>query len=168
MALPWIDISNDFLGYDENSNSRQIKGWVDEMGPNWFKQTFDPSHDHTPWNGVFVNYCLKKAGVEDLPINYMQSSAWLSWGSRLIYPVPGCIVVFSGNTNNHIGFVMGYTPDKRLVVRGGNQDNKVGDYMFSRGIVASYRWPTNVGFPNAVETTMKKVNFIGSFCSSLV
>lgn len=167
MAAPWIDISDGFLGFDENINSSHIKSWVNEMGPDWFRDTFDPAHNHTPWNAVFVNYCLMKAGVKNLPVNYMQSSSWLKWGSRLVYPVPGCVVVFAGTTNNHVGFVMGYSPDGRLVVRGGNQDNQVSDDKFSKMIVASYRWPTEVGFPNAVETTMKQVSFTGTFCATL-
>jgi uncharacterized protein (TIGR02594 family) len=87
------------------------------------------AHDETPWCSSFVNYCVRKAGLQGTDDKWA-----LSWHERgfgqdvTADPKEGDIVVFRRfsptGSGGHVGFFVGQHGDKMQIL-GGNQDNAV-------------------------------------------
>jgi uncharacterized protein (TIGR02594 family) len=110
-----------------------IVSWLDKLNAWW-------RDDETPWCGVFVAHCIKTANCP-LPRFWMRAKDWLNWGTKLDYPMPGCVVVFSRDGGGHVGFVVGQDERGNLMVLGGNQGNAVNIRPFSMSRVVGFRWP---------------------------
>lgn len=102
-------------------NNRRIQQYLSVVGlPN------DP--DETPWCSAFVNWVLKKAGVEGIT-GSAAARSWLKFGrSSKDAPKPFDIVVFWRGERNgwqgHVAFFLSQTSDT-IKVLGGNQGNCV-------------------------------------------
>ena len=134
---PWIVEARKHIGLSEISGPRHnstILGWLDHLRA-WWKD------DETPWCGVFVAHCLKKAGYGlSLPKFWMRARDWMRWGYSIPRPIEGCVVVFERQGGGHVGFVLGVDKYGNLMVLGGNQANRVSISPFSHERVLGYRW----------------------------
>lgn len=102
-------------------------------------------HDSTAHCAAFVSWCLGMAGVTNP--RFASARSFLSYGTKLDKPRPGCIVVFSRPPNplhGHVGFYLGKKNVELLNfanVLGANQHNQVCYALYPEARVLGYRWP---------------------------
>lgn len=104
-------------------------------------------HDEIAWCGLFVAYCLFKAGIKDkMPSNILGAKSWRNYASSVAPGklAQGDILVFWRGTpkgpNGHVGFYVSET-DTAYKVRGGNQGNSVADAWVAKARLISARRP---------------------------
>lgn len=145
----WLAVARDLIGTKEIPGVRHsniIQGWLRKLGAWW-------SDDETPWCGVFLAYCMQKAGLP-FPKAYYRASAWADYGSRLRTDrlAPGAILVFQRAGGGHVGFYLG--EDKtHYIVLGGNQSNAVSIAKIRKDRLIASRWPNGepvIGKPVAM------------------
>lgn len=72
------------------------------------------------WCGVFVGWCLAKAGLKNCGGMGAAAETWVGYGVKLTKPALGCIAVVDGG--KHVAFVHDYNPKTGIVtLLGGNQ-----------------------------------------------
>lgn len=139
---PWFDIA---LAY-ERMGILEIPG--KEAHPMILKfhrhTTLKATSDEVPWCSSFACCCMEEAGIKST--HSAAARSWLTWGSPLMTPKVGCIVVInredSGNPSAaHVGFFWGSRADGRIDVLGGNQRNRVCVASYWTSHVLAYRWP---------------------------
>lgn len=147
----WLTEARACIGEAEipgpSSNSWIRDLWHRLKGGAWFWKHYGSDDSLLPWCGAFVAYCLQEAGL-GYPQRYASARAWLDWGTKLVTPVQGCIVVFERPGGGHVGFVAGR--DKRtrdLLVLGGNQSDRVSIMRFDSRRILGFRWPPGVQVP---------------------
>lgn len=101
--------------------------------------------DETPWCAAFVGAMLERVGIQST--RFESARSYLTWGTELREPVPGCIVVFTRDGGGHVGFVVGQNENRDLLVLGGNQSDAVNIRAFQRSRVTGYRWPAGEALP---------------------
>lgn len=139
----WITEARKHIGLAEIPGPKhhpEILRWLKKLSGWW-------SEDETPWCGTFVAHCMQECGLP-IPKFWMRAKAWSEWGIRLAVPVPGCVVVFERKGGGHVGFVVGKTNNKLLMVLGGNQGNRVSIAPFDSARVLGYFWPDGVPLPD--------------------
>jgi len=103
--------------------------------------------DETPWCASFAGACFEACGIKSARSGW--AKAYLNWGSTLPYPIYGCLGVFSRKGGGgHVGFVVGVDDRERLMVLGGNQNNKVSIAPFNKDRLLCYRWPKQIAIPS--------------------
>jgi uncharacterized protein (TIGR02594 family) len=132
----WLIEARKHVGLREIPGPRHeptITRWLSRLKAWW-------SDDETPWCGTLVAACLIESG---LPVvrEWYRARSWAAYGTPLILPTLGCIVVFERTGGGHVGFVVGDDERGRLMVLGGNQGNAVSIAPFDRSRVLAYRWP---------------------------
>lgn len=99
-----------------------------------------------PWCGAFVGHCVKTAGGT-LPQSPALAASWKTWGGRNI-PVgtteipQGAVVVLkpqAKGASGHVGFFVGFKPEQKIVLLGGNQGNAVKESAFPITEVSAIR-----------------------------
>lgn len=142
MTQPWITEALKLIGVAETKGARHtpevVQMWRD-IKRGGIKD------DETPWCAAFVGAMLERAGVKSS--RFESAKSYLTWGTRLTAPAPGCIVVFTREGGGHVGFVVGQDVAGNLQVLGGNQADAVNVRTFSRSRVTGYRWPSSVPIP---------------------
>lgn len=145
LPYPWIREAVKHLGLKEIPGPRHnnvILGWLSTLKA-WWKE------DETPWCGVFVAHCVTTNSMR-VPKYWMRAKAWADeWGMSIKTPVPGCVVVFERAGGGHVGFVIGQTRLRELVVLGGNQGNMVNLGKFDTSRVVGYYWPKDYAMPDS-------------------
>lgn len=134
---PWIQEGKKYLGMREvpgSPTAPAISRWLSELKAWW-------NDDETPWCGTAVAAWMTASGIKP-PKEWYRARAWASWGSPLMEPVAGAVVVFERTGGGHVGIVTGVDQQGRLMVLGGNQGNAVSIAPFDRSRVVAYRWPT--------------------------
>ena len=120
--------------------------------------------DEVPWCAAFVGFCLENVGIQSS--RYESAKSYLTWGLGMAVPFYGCVVVFDGGPSRpgmgHVGFVVGKDKMGRLIVRGGNQGNKVSDAPFDRNRAIAFRWPPGIPFPPIEELPIIDTNAASS------
>lgn len=111
-----------------------IARWLTELKAWW-------NDDETPWCGTAVAAWMNACSISR-PKEWYRAKSWASWGSPLLEPVEGCVVVFERTGGGHVGLVVGVDKTGRLMVLGGNQGNAVCIAPFDRSRAIAYRWPT--------------------------
>ena len=122
------------------NSSPVIDGWTKALVnspivPAWLR--------NQPWCGTFVASCLKKSGMtkspseaitqgNQYPHHWYRAAAYKSEPKRLKKPAYGCVAVKARSGGNHVFFVVGITPQGKLVGLGGNQSNKVCYALFEQ------------------------------------
>ena len=100
--------------------------------------------DETAWCACFVNWCVLRAGQFEGPD--ASAASWRSYGTTLETPVEGCIAVIYNTPSSdtasgyHVAFVVRSLADRRVLLFGGNQSNKVCEKAFAFERIW-YRWP---------------------------
>lgn len=141
--LPWIKAAKAYIGVKE------IPGPVSEEHiARWLNNVKAGKSDETPWCAAFVNGILEECGYKKT--GRANARSFLACGDSLAgQVVPGCIVIFwrgdKTGWQGHVGFVLEVAANgKSLLVRGGNQGNKVSDSWFTTAQVLGYRWPVKL------------------------
>ena len=123
--------------------------------------------DSTPWCSAFVNWCLRRAGIEGTDSGWARS--WADWGEPIDPPRPGAIAVWARGRSSpeepvvtgHVSFFVEDRGDVLLVL-GGNQSDCVCLKVYpKRGYLTDtvqagapvrelyellgYRWPASAG-----------------------
>lgn len=155
--LAWMVEAKKHVGLREvpgPKHNATIQEWLKELGA-WWKD------DETPWCGVFIAICLKRAGFKrgsvnsrsktyvkgdkagpgNYPFNWYGAGEYrIEGGRKLDKPCYGCVAVKSRKGGNHVAFVAGRTADGRLVCLGGNQSNAVSYAIYRESDFDSFMW----------------------------
>lgn len=143
LPYPWIIEAKKYIGLKEIPGPKHnhiLISWLERLKA-WYRD------DETPWCGLLVAHCFDICGMK-IPKLWMRAKEWSNnWGTRLLKPVPGCVVVFERQGGGHVGFVIGKTKLNDLVVLGGNQSNMVNLAKFDPARVVGYFWPRDYPMP---------------------
>jgi len=130
MAEPkWLKKAEDLLGLYEVTGTKDnpIVLAMAKICGGKIAKTY--KHDSIPWCAMFVNYILI---VSDLPGN---DSLWAldfrKYGFIIRRPALGSIATMTRDGGGHTFFVIGKTKEGKIVGRGGNQNDRVSDALFS-------------------------------------
>jgi uncharacterized protein (TIGR02594 family) len=108
-------------------------------------------HDETAWCSAFANWCMAKAGIQGT--GRANARSWLTWSRSdacLKRPCFGAVtILWRGQPNGWQGHVAFYTGDwqGKILLLGGNQNNRVCIKEYDAHRVLGYRWPTSVPLP---------------------
>lgn len=162
MPAPWMNNMSRYIGLHEVKNYKKLYQWLRSDG-----QTLgDPRK--FPWCGDAVHTALSLSLVmEPFPgkvgRNPYLARNWLDFGERTEQPFYGAVCVFwrgkRNGTSGHVGFVAGIdTKRNRILVRGGNQSNRVSDAWLSCDRLLGYRLPVTYEGPweKALDLDSKK------------
>jgi uncharacterized protein (TIGR02594 family) len=104
--------------------------------------------DQIPWCSSFANWVVLQSGVRGT--GEASARGWLRWGEPIAEPVLGCIVVFwrplplvngvSAGIGGHVAFFKALDGSD-VIVRGGNQRNRVCDAPYPKKRLLGYRVP---------------------------
>lgn len=109
----------------------------------WAKELRLPKylHDETPWCGLFVAVCARRAGYVPPPTP-LWALAWLGWGRPADRPMLGDVLVFERKVNGqlygHTGLYVG-EDNHAFHVYGGNQNDQVCVTRVARGRLLAAR-----------------------------
>ena len=143
-----------FSWYDAAVNEigqKEIKG--DDDNPRIIEYhkatTLRATQDEVPWCSSFVNWCLQQAGYTGT--RSAAAASWLAWGTHIVEPVKGCIVVVSrvdprkpNGKGHHVGFYAGKDDKGNMLVLGGNQSDAVNVKVIEWKRVSAYIMPAHL------------------------
>ena len=102
-----------------SSDNPVILGWAKELGLDDVYK-----HDETPWCGLTVGLCVKRAGLNGIN-SPLWAKAWAHWGIPQKNAMLGDILVFDrAGGGGHVGIYVGEDKDAFHVI-GGNQRDSV-------------------------------------------
>ena len=135
---PWLTHARQYLGQAE------IPGWRNNpLILRWWEAIKAPFRDdETPWCAAFVGGVLEEQGFRSS--RNAAARSYMTWGVRLDYFATGCIVVLSrpgSSWSGHVGFLVGFDTQGRILLLGGNQGNRVSITPFDASRVIGLRWP---------------------------
>ncbi|HEZ4832022.1 TPA: TIGR02594 family protein [Neisseria meningitidis] len=146
--LKWIEEARRHIGLKEivgaNAHNPTIVQWLKEMGsfPGASKSWY--FEDETPWCGLFVGYCLGKAGRAVIK-DWYRAKAWAAAGlTKLNAPAYGCLGVKTRRGGGHVFFVVGKDAIGRVLGLSGNQGNMVSIVPFDPADIDGYYWPSKL------------------------
>ncbi|HFB2476084.1 TPA: TIGR02594 family protein [Neisseria gonorrhoeae] len=154
--LPWIAEARRHIGLKEIPGAKHnptIVQWLKETGgfPGAAKSWY--FEDETPWCGLFVGYCLGKAGRTVIR-DWYRAKAWAMSGlTKLEAPAYGCIAVKPRRGGGHVFFVVGKDAEGRILGLGGNQGNMVSIIPFDPADIDGYFWPSKLIGGKAVPSS---------------
>jgi uncharacterized protein (TIGR02594 family) len=100
----------------------------------------NPTQRRSLWCARFMNFVLRRAGVEGTGSDMARSFA--HFGRRVPGPQVGAIAVMSrGRRGGHVGVVSGIDPDGNPIIISGNHNNRVAEAAYPRGRVRAYVVP---------------------------
>lgn len=111
--------------------------------------------DETPWCSAFMNWVMERCGFPGT--GKANARSWLSWGSPMVVPKRGAVLIFSadtrGKTAGHVTLCYEQFPGTRIEYRclGGNQNNRVGLGHYPASRLIGVRWPS-YGVPPHANT----------------
>lgn len=150
-ASPWLTIARSYIGQKEIAGSKDnptIAGFYKRV-------TGRTEHDEVAWCAAFVGSCLVEAGYPST--GALNARSYLTYGTKLDEPIPGCIVVYSrGDPKGWQGHVQFFTRKvgSRIYGIGGNQQNAVGEDDYSDDQLLGYRWPPGAPLGEAAPAVM--------------
>ena len=145
--LDWLAYGYKFAWLKEVAGTKTnstIREWLKELNAWW-------TDDETPWCGVFIAICLKKSGFVQsktldakpgqYPKNWMRALSYMTeGGSKLDKPCYGCVGVKTRKGGGHVTFIVGKTPNGKLVGFGGNQSNSVNFALYNESDFEAFMW----------------------------
>lgn len=114
-------IAYDLLGTREfigSANNPIIITWAKELG---LMKSY--TADSIPWCGLFVAYCVDKAGF-DVVKSPLWARNWANFGTKVKVAMLGDILTFVRDGGGHVGIYVGENKNNYFVL-GGNQGDKV-------------------------------------------
>lgn len=155
-VAPWLSVGRALTGtkeIDGSQDSPLILGWVKSIVAAYpdLKGTVGwYNHDSIPWCGLFVAYCVAKAGFKP-PALALGAVNWArDWsdGVQLHGPALGAVVVMTRTGGGHVTMYEG-EDDQYWFGRGGNQGDMVNVARFPKSRpVLGYMWPRAAVIPN--------------------
>lgn len=128
-------------------NNNIILGWASEIKGDLGMAY---ANDSTPWCGLFVGICAKRAGIK-LPPVAVRAKAWAAWGNSARDPMFGDVLVFERPGGGHVGLYVG-EDDTCYHVLGGNQGDAVTVARIEKSrLYASRRTPWKIAKPAGVR-----------------
>lgn len=127
----------------------------------WAKETnLDKVYvsDETPWCGLFVATCLKRAGREPVATP-LWALSWNKWGVEVKEPMLGDILTFTRNGGGHVGFYVGEDATAYHVL-GGNQGDKVSIVRILKSRLSQARRPQYNSIPENIRKIVLTSNGI--------
>lgn len=100
------------------------------------------------WCAAFVNAVLNKTGVagsDSVSSHPLMAKSFMNWGSEVVTPKPGDIVIYPRGSEahaGHVGFFVGYHIENGRMyynILGGNQNNRVSLQRYPAGRELSIR-----------------------------
>ena len=101
--------------------------------------------DETPWCAAFVGACLERAGI--VSSRFESARSYETYGTKLKTPVYGCIGVRVRDGGGHVGFIVGKSPDGKLLMLGGNQRDQVNVVPFPLMGFTAFVYPPGLTAP---------------------
>ncbi|WP_392436482.1 TIGR02594 family protein [Cruoricaptor ignavus] len=144
-----MQIAKQFIGTKEiigKAHNNVIMGWAKELGLKEY------TADEIPWCGLFVAYCVKKAGY-DVVKSPLWARSWADFGTAKtkLEAAYGDILVFVRNGGGHVGFYVAEDTEYFHVL-GGNQGDAVSIVRIAKNrCIAVRRCPWKVGQPSEVK-----------------
>jgi uncharacterized protein (TIGR02594 family) len=139
----WLTLARRYRGVSEvpgKATAPTLSRWLRSLKAWW-------SDDETPWCGVFVAAVMQEAGYTR-PKHWYRARAWAEYGSQLVGPEVGAIVVYDRKGGGHVGFVTAVDVNGRIFTLGGNQGNRVSVVPFDPSRVIGFRWPPGAPPPH--------------------
>jgi len=136
---PWLSLARSLIGVAEIPGPQAnglLRQWAQSLG-GWFANYF--ADDGVPWCGLFAAHCLQSCGLS-YPKTYFRARDWANYGTPLLDPILGCIVVLSRSNGGHVGFAASAT-ESTITLIGGNQGDRVSQSPFPRNRIIALRWP---------------------------
>ena len=97
-----------------------IVKWAQEIGK---PISLNYQHDSTPWCGLFMAICAKRAGLE-LPNSPLWALSWSNWGDKVNVPMLGDVLTFKRDKGGHVAIYVGEDRTHYHIL-GGNQRDEV-------------------------------------------
>ena len=91
-----------------------------------------------PLGGAFMAWLAIQDGLTP-PVTASDAESWMSWGERLARPMPGCILVLTGDDGtfrHHVGVMLREAPHRYYVIEANRNVVQVRDDATSRVISA--------------------------------
>lgn len=131
------------------TKARADIGQRETLGPNdspWLRQILAKLSASwlrgQPYCGSAMAWWMSQSGIP-YPKDYYRALAWASWGTRLIRPVLGAVVVYDrGKGLAHVGIAVGRTSEGQILTLGANQRDAVNVLPFEPARLVASRWPT--------------------------
>lgn len=133
--LAWIEEARKHLGLREIKGSKHnptISSWLQQLKAWW-------TDDESAWCSTFVTHCLQVAHVP-IPKHWYRALDYLDYGKKLIQPAYGCVAVKVRVGGGHVCFVVGETPEGKLVCLGGNQNDMVCYALYDKEEFTAFMW----------------------------
>lgn len=105
--------------------------------------------DEVPWCAAFVGAVLAQIGLQGT--GKLNARSYKDWGATIALKdaKPGDIIVFWRESpqswKGHVGFLVRFEGSDRVIVRGGNQRNRVADDSYPVGQILAVRRAVQVG-----------------------
>lgn len=155
-----MSVAGNHLGLEEYpgaANNPEVVEMFADSGHDWVKT------DSTPWCAAFVGAVLAEVGLQGT--GKLNARSYLDWGVATDNPVPGDVVVFWRGSRDgwqgHVGFFVRWD-DEDIVVRGGNQGNRVSDATYKRSRLLGFRRVKEPRSNPAKSTTLQAVAATGT------
>jgi uncharacterized protein (TIGR02594 family) len=129
-----------FFGLKETigpGNNPVIVGWAKELG-----LTSIYNKDETPWCGLFIAVCMKRAHLQPpVGIHMLRALGFADWGKPADAPMFGDVLVFKRPGGGHVGLYIG-EDQTHFHVLGGNQGDSVSIVRIEKArLIAARRTP---------------------------
>lgn len=129
--------AGEYLGTAEIPGSRHNPAIVQMFADSGHSWVVD---DETAWCAAFVGSVLARCGLPTT--GSLAARSYLQWGEAVTQPRPGDVVVFwrgsPDSWQGHVGFFV-RRDGNTIIVRGGNQGNKVSDAPYPASRLLGYR-----------------------------
>ena len=113
---PIISVANQYLGWTETKNTKELTALFDEQGVKYFGESVNPKD--VAWCVAFLNAVLSKAGYTPLATETLTAAEYADYGTEGTGEV-GDVAVW----DNHVGFVTKVGKD--VLILGGNQKDGI-------------------------------------------
>lgn len=131
------------------TKARADIGQRETLGPNdspWLRRVWASLSGSwlrgQPWCGGAMAHWMQQAGIP-YPKDYYRALAWANWGTRLVRPVVGAVVVYDrGKGQGHVALAVGRTSAGQILSLGGNQSDSVSIVPIASTRLVAARWPT--------------------------
>ncbi|MBI5296068.1 MAG: TIGR02594 family protein [Chloroflexi bacterium] len=127
---PWLAVARRELGVQEIPGAADNPRVVEYLHATNNLDEATRSNDETAWCSAFVNWCMQQVGIEGT--KHALARIWQGWGRHIDEPYVGCIAVFKREGGfGHVGFYLGETATKILLLGGNQMDPDTGIYQVS-------------------------------------
>lgn len=127
---PWLTVARGELGVQEIPGAADNPRVVEYLHATTNLDEATRSNDETSWCSAFVNWCMQQVGIQGT--KHALARSWQGWGRHIDQPYVGCIAVFKREGGfGHVGFYLGETAAKILLLGGNQLDPDTGIYQVS-------------------------------------